>query len=193
MTHVYFIRHAQSDRSVRDGRIRPLTEQGRADSRLVTAYLSGKRIDAVFSSPFRRAVETVEDFAKHSGLGVRLVEEFRERRGDSGLEREHPDFPRFQERQWADFTYTYSDGECLAEVQRRNISALEELLREWEGKNLAIGTHGMALAVILNYYDKSFGFQEFLTMKELLPWVARISFEHGICMEIEQIDLFRQF
>lgn len=31
MTTVYFIRHAESDNTVRDGRIRPLTKKGMCD------------------------------------------------------------------------------------------------------------------------------------------------------------------
>ena len=64
MTRIYFIRHAESDNAVRDGRIRPLTEKGLADRRLVTKYLQDKKIDAVLSSPFKRAVDTVADFAE---------------------------------------------------------------------------------------------------------------------------------
>jgi 2,3-bisphosphoglycerate-dependent phosphoglycerate mutase len=38
MTTVYFIRHAQSDTKVHDGRIRPLTEKGMNDRILVTEF-----------------------------------------------------------------------------------------------------------------------------------------------------------
>ena len=36
MTTVYFIRHAQADNSIRDGRIKPLTDKGPTDRKLVT-------------------------------------------------------------------------------------------------------------------------------------------------------------
>ncbi len=67
-TNVYFIRHAESDNTVRDGRIRPLTPKGLADCSLVTNYLNDKNIDMVFSSPFKRAVDTVSDFALKNNL-----------------------------------------------------------------------------------------------------------------------------
>ena len=51
MTTIYFMRHAQADNSVRDGRIRPLTEKGLADRKLVTEFLQDKDIDVVVSSP----------------------------------------------------------------------------------------------------------------------------------------------
>jgi Fructose-2,6-bisphosphatase len=187
MTEVYFIRHAQSDRSVRDGRARPLTEKGLADRRLVTEFLQDKKIDVVLSSPFRRAIDTVADFAEKNGLKIEMIEDFRERKSDSDCLR---DTDIFQKRQWDDFSYTLSDGECLAEVQRRNIAALSEVLERYEGKNIAIGTHGMALSTIINYYDGTYGLADWTAMKDILPWVVKMSFAENRCMKIEKINLF---
>ena len=61
MTTVYFIRHAEADNTNRDGRNRPLTEKGMNDRALVTAFLHDKNIDAILSSPFKRAVDTVAE------------------------------------------------------------------------------------------------------------------------------------
>jgi 2,3-bisphosphoglycerate-dependent phosphoglycerate mutase len=47
MTRVYFIRHAEADNSIRDGRIRPLTEKGFDDRKLVTEYLHNKDISVM--------------------------------------------------------------------------------------------------------------------------------------------------
>lgn len=78
MTTVYFVRHAQSDASVQDPLLRPLTEQGLRDRRLVTEFLSGREVAALFSSPYKRAVDTLADFAEKQGLPVQIVEDFRE-------------------------------------------------------------------------------------------------------------------
>ncbi len=190
MTTVYFIRHAQSDNSVRDGRIRPLTEKGLSDRRLVTEYLSDKNIDAVLSSPFKRAVDTVSELADKYGLEVRTVEDFRERRSDIDFTRKTFGFETFMERQWADFNYTYSDGECLAVVQKRNIAALNEVLTEYKDKSIVIGTHGTALSTIINYYDSAYGFNDFMAMVNILPWAVKMIFDGKNCAGIEKIDLF---
>ena len=73
MTNIYFIRHAESDISVRDPMARPLTEKGLADSRLVTDFLSNQNIDMVFSSPFKRAADTVRDFAETYGFAIKTI------------------------------------------------------------------------------------------------------------------------
>lgn len=187
MTHIYFVRHAQPNYDNHDDLTRELTEKGLQDRTLVTAYLRDKDIHAVISSPFLRSVDTVKDFAGEAGLPITLVEDFRERRVDSGW---IEDFNAFARRQWADFTYKLSDGECLAEVQQRNIAALHTVLRDHEGKNVVIGSHGTALSTIVNYYDPSFGYDDFEAIRGLMPWIVHLTFEKETCLSIEKIDLF---
>jgi len=192
MTAVYFIRHAESDTSVRDPLTRPLTAKGLADRRLVTDFLSDKNIDAVISSPFKRAVDTVREFAKERGFEIETVDGLRERKSDSdwGREKDVPPYT-FLRRQWSDFTYTYSDGESLGAVQARNIAALESILDRYGGKNIVIGTHGMALSVIVNYYDKTYGFEDYMAMTDVMPWAVKMTFDKQNCVDIEKIDLFK--
>jgi 2,3-bisphosphoglycerate-dependent phosphoglycerate mutase len=194
MTTVYFIRHAESDRLVRDGRIRPLTKKGWHDRELVTEFLRDKNIDIVLSSPFKRAVDTVSDFAEKQGFEVKLIEDFREQMSGSELPRDNEGnpFPDSLKRQWDDFEYRFSDGETLAELRERNINSLNEVLAQHINKNIVIGTHAMALSTIINYYDNSYGFKDFLAMNPLMPWVVKIDFNDDECIGMEKIDLFSQ-
>ena len=190
MTIIYFIRHAQSDNSFRDGRIRPLTEKGMNDRALVTEFLQNKSVDAVFSSPFKRAIDTIANFAEKNGFYIDTIEDFRERKSDSNMGKNDTEFTLFMERQWTDFNYTFSDGECLTEVQDRNIVALNEILTKYKDKRIVIGTHGTALSTIINYYDHTYCFEDFMSMVNILPWVVKMSFDENACVEIEKIDLF---
>jgi len=191
MTTIYFIRHAESDTSVRDGRIRPLTEKGLFDRKLVTEFLQDKDIDVVLSSPFKRAVDTVADFAEKNGFTIEIIEDFRERKSDSDMTRDNIDFIAFLERQWIDFSYTFSDGECLGEVQERNIAALNKVLIKQKNKKIVIGTHGTALSTIINYYNNTYVFEDFMKMVDILPWVVKMDFNNDDgCICIEKIDLF---
>ena len=187
MTNVYFVRHAQPNYENHDDLTRELTEKGLQDRKLVTEFLRDKEIHAVLSSPFKRSVDTVKEFADEMGLPIAFVEDFRERRVDSGW---IEDFTAFAKRQWADFSYKLSDGECLGEVQARNIAALNRVLTEHEGKNVVIGSHGTALSTIVNYFEPSFGYEDFDAIRGLMPWIVRLSFKGTKCVEIEKIDLF---
>jgi len=190
VTTVYFVRHAQADNSVREGRGRPLTDKGWHDRALVTAFLADKRIEVVVSSPFKRAVDTVADFAERYGHQIETIEDFRERRSDSDMRRDHPDFLAVVKRQIADFGYTYSDGESLEQVQARNIGALNDVLDRYAGKTIAIGTHGVALSTMIGYYDDAYGIDDFWAMMELTPWVVRMDFDGRNCVGMVKADLF---
>ena len=119
-----------------------------------------------------------------------MVEDFRERKSDIDFTRETFGFETFMERQWADFYYTYSDGECLAEVQARNIAALNDILLRYIDKNVVVGTHGTALSTIINYYDSAYGYDDFMAMVNILPWVVRMEFDGKNFVGMWKIDLF---
>ena len=187
MTTVYFVRHAEPNYDNHDDFSRELSPKGLQDRLLVTAFLMDKGIDAILSSPFKRAVDTVRDFAEKTGLDIVTVDDFRERRVDSGW---IEDFDTFCRKQWGDFTYKLSDGESLGEVQRRNIRALDQVLAQYAGKNIVIGSHGTALSTIINHYDPSFAHPDFQRIKRLMPWVVQFDFDGKSLVAIHQYDLF---
>ncbi|OPJ56627.1 2,3-bisphosphoglycerate-dependent phosphoglycerate mutase [Clostridium oryzae] len=82
-TVIYFIRHAEPDYSVHDDASRPLTEKGKEDALKVAAYLKDKDIEAAFSSPYKRAIDTIKLFVDKNNMKVELIEDFRERKVDS--------------------------------------------------------------------------------------------------------------
>ena len=177
MTQIYFVRHAEPDYRIHDDALRGLTPRGQADCALVTDFLADKGVTAVLSSPYLRALDTVRPFAAAARLPIQHVADFRERRVDSvWIE----DFDTFCRQQWADFTYHLPGGECLQEVQTRNIAALQEVLAQHAGETVVIGGHGTAIATVLNHYDPSFGHAQFERMRRLMPWIVRLDFEGDV-------------
>ena len=187
MTTIYFVRHAEPNYNNHDDMLRELSSKGLKDRKLVTDFLTDKQIDVVLSSPYKRAVETVRDFAEKTGKDILVVEDFKERRVDSEW---IEDFESFCKKQWEDFDYKLSDGECLKEVQSRNILALDKVLTSYKGKNIVVGSHGTALSTIINYYDKSFGYFEFDKIRFLMPWIVEFTFKDKECVNIQKYNLF---
>lgn len=188
MTNIYFIRHAEPNFENHDDMTRELSAKGLKDRELVTKFLMDKQIDAVVSSPFKRAIDTVRDFADKNNLKITAIDDFRERRVDScWIE----DFTSFSKKQWEDFTYKLSDGECLAEVQARNIAALNKLLDDYQDQNVVVGSHGTALSTIINYYDKTFEYDGFHEIRHLMPWVVQFTFDGKELIEINKYNLFQ--
>ena len=190
MNRVYYVRHAQPDYTNHNDMLRELTPKGMQDRKLVTAFLDDRNISIVLSSPFKRAIDTVSDFADKHHLEIETIDDFRERKiGDSWID----DFNDYARRQWSDFGYKLEDGESLREVQNRNIKALYKALDQYADKNIVIGSHGTALSTIINYYDDSFGYDDFEMIRDLMPWIVEFDFddEHR-CVEIKKYDVFNR-
>jgi len=63
-------------------------------------------------------------------------------------------------------------------VQKRNIKELEKILFENEGETIIIGTHGTVLSTIINYYDRTFLYNNFLEMVNIMPYIIKIDFKN---------------
>ena len=192
MTTIYFIRHAQSDFAVQDTRKRPLTDKGRVDCKLVTDYLSDKNIDNIISSPYKRAIDTLSDFAEVKNLSIEIIEDLHElildfKTGSDLMD----DWVPFCMKQWSDFTHSMPNGESLDDVQKRNIETINDVLKRYKDKNIVIGTHGIALSTIINYYDSTFGFDDFMAMVNINPWIVKMDFDGTNCIGMKKIDLFK--
>lgn len=187
MTHIYFVRHAEPNYNNHNDLTRELTEKGLSDRKLATSYLADKSIDIALSSPYIRSIDTIKDFADAYNLTITTIEDFKERKIDScWIE----DFNSFARKQWEDFSYKLSDGESLDDVQKRNISALNQVLQTYDGKNIVIGSHGTALSTIINYYQPAFLYSQFEQIKGLMPWIVHFVFDGNECIKIESVNLF---
>lgn len=188
LTKIFYVRHAEPNYQNHDDATRELSPKGMQDRKLVTQFLMDKEIDIAVSSPFKRAIDTIKEFTDLVDLEIEIIDEFRERRVDSVW---IDDFESFSRKQWRDFSFKLSDGECLREVQERNIAALSRLIKKYRGKNIVIGGHGTALGTILNYYSASFGYESFADMKGKMPWIVELHFDEGEnCCSIHKHDLY---
>lgn len=187
MTTIYFVRHAQPNYENHNDQTRELTEKGLKDRKLVSDYLKDKNIDIILSSPYKRAVDTVKHFADMNNHTIQIIDDFRERKIDSvWIE----DFDGFTRHQWEDFSYKLSDGEALYEVQKRNIHALNNVLEKYKDKNIVVGSHGTALSTIINYFDHTFGYEDFVKIKSLMPWIVKFVFDNDTMQELEMVNPF---
>lgn len=186
MTTVYFVRHAEPNYHNHEDAYRELTPKGLEDRTRVTAFLKDKGVNAVLSSPYKRAVQTVEHFARTYGFSIVKIPDFRERKVESGWIEDFDDFCR---NQWENFDYKLSDGESLREVQNRNISALKSVLTEYRDQTVVIGSHGTALSTIINFYDASFDYESFQRIRKRMPWVVMFRFEGMRCVQVRECDL----
>ena len=83
MNRLYFVRHGEGQDNVAKHfscrRLdNPLTERGILQARQTAEYLANKSINEVYSSPMKRAAETVQIIAERLRKKVTILENFRE-------------------------------------------------------------------------------------------------------------------
>jgi 2,3-bisphosphoglycerate-dependent phosphoglycerate mutase len=165
MTVFYLIRHAHAD-WIPDEQ-RPLSAKGKADALRLTDLLGIYPIAGIYSSPFKRALQTVAPLASRLGLTIYPEPDLRERTlGDApGLY----DFFASVMKTWQDATFSYPGGESNAAAQKRGVAVLQKLKEQYPGGNLALSTHGNLLALVLQHYDPSvdYPFWKALTMPDV--------------------------
>jgi 2,3-bisphosphoglycerate-dependent phosphoglycerate mutase len=118
---------------------RPLAPAGLLQAQELTETLTALRPTAVWSSPYRRAVQTVEPAARALDLAVLTRWDLRE--WDHGLAFT-PDWIPHYEHSWADPAFARPDGESLDHLTRRAVDAVRALATQHAGERVLVGSHG---------------------------------------------------
>lgn len=181
-TTLYFVRHAHSPYVPNREAERSLSERGRRDALHVARTLTEYDIDVVVSSPYTRAVETVQETAEAVGTDVITESGFRER---TLAENHVEDFEEAITRVWNDPSFSLEGGEANEVAQERGIEAVERTLERWNGEDIVIGTHGNVLTLILNYYDETYDFEFWQRLS--MPDIYQVTFEKDRSPRIERI------
>ena len=153
-TTLYLVRHAHADWEPDEAR--PVSEAGRSAARTVTELLSAFPIIATYSSPARRSIETISGLVERVGLCPTVVPDLRQR--------ELPaipagDFERVVLESWNAPTIAAAGGESNGMAQTRALAVVRQLVIRHAGQHLVIATHGSLLALILNGFDPTFGYE----------------------------------
>jgi probable phosphoglycerate mutase len=139
------IRHGLPERSAETDDP-PLSAEGREQARRVACWLAGEAIDAVYSSPMRRAVQTAEPFAQAAGHEVRLHEGVVEFDRGSGTYVPLEVLKREDYAAWQAFVASGA-GEDIAQFQTMVVAALEEIIEANQGRRAAVFCHGGVINV----------------------------------------------
>lgn len=148
---------------------------------MVTEFLRPVRVDAFFCSPYLRSLDTIRPAAREHHMEIVTDRRLRERDALPGSNTRE-----MIEKRWADRSFHEEGGESILMVQKRNMQALEELLRDYPGKTLVIGTHGTALSSILLYYYDRFCARDFFEIIDRMPMILKLQFEENRLLHVEQ-------
>lgn len=149
------IRHGQTDMIGNriTGRLPgvSINKQGREQARRLTRL----QVDAIYSSPLERTLQTAAPLAQHLGLHVEVSEAFSEVDfGNwSGLTLKELDaLPGWKLFNQFRSSFRLPGGELMLEVQRRVVDELARLAAEYPEKTVAVFTHADVIRSAVSHY-----------------------------------------
>lgn len=156
---IFLLRHGETDWNLQ-GRCQgstdiDLNERGKQQARDMAAYLSSERIDALYSSDLRRALQTAEIIKQSHGLAVRVDSDFRELNHGafegltfSDIRASHADFLVQWRREPAQLVIP--GGERLVDVGERAWKGMERIVRlHSRNETVAVVSHNFPILAIL--------------------------------------------
>jgi len=185
-TTIYMVRHAESPFVFGQERERGLSPEGVADARRVAECFADLDVHYMASSPYARAVQTIEFVAEQKSLPIVEYEAFIER-PIKGLDYKSS-WDVLQEAIRTSFTdhdFALEGGESTRSAQQRAIPVLEMILQQHQGESIVIGTHGNIMTIMMNYYDASYGFDFWESTSK--PDIYRMTFQRDRLESIERI------
>jgi len=179
-TICYLVRHAHAE--WRDDDSRPLSEAGIAAAGVLAERLASRPIAAVYTSPSRRSVETVEPLASRLGLCPEVVPDLRERELPTVPPSE---FEALVRQAWRLPAQAAGGGESNVQAQVRGLAVVRTAVARHAGLQVVAATHGNLLALVLNALDPSFAYEFWRGLS--FPDVYQVTFRGTECCGVERL------
>lgn len=166
-TIVYLIRHSEQlkingiknikeDDQINNEKI-ILSVEGENKARELSEREELNNIDVIWSSNYVRAISTAKYIAYRNNLEINIDSNFNERKlgnletlKELGKDKKYS----YTEEQLLDENLKNIDGENRVEVNKRMTNALNKVLKQNEGKNIVIVSHGAAIKFFLMNWCK---------------------------------------
>jgi 2,3-bisphosphoglycerate-dependent phosphoglycerate mutase len=151
---------------------RPLTTEGARDALKLVEHLKDFEIDAAYSSPYLRAIQTIEPIAHARDLKIQTIEDLREHTLSPEL---IPNWKDVLESAWLDFDFALPGGETMKSTQSRGMSALETIRARHPRGTVIVGGHGTLFSLVLHALKPQIDCAFHLAMP--MPAVYRLEFQ----------------
>lgn len=204
-TIVYLIRHSEQlkikgiknieeDEQINNEKI-ILSVEGENKARELSKRKELNNIDIIWSSNYVRAMSTAKYIAYRNNLEINIDSNFNERKlgnleklKELGKDKKYS----YTEEQLLDGKLKNIDGENRIEVNNRMSNSLNKILKENEGKNIVIVSHGAAIKFyLLNYCKVNENLNLEYKGKELVitsPCLLKLIFKNNELIDLEQIQ-----
>jgi broad specificity phosphatase PhoE len=155
---LFLVRHCQTDwnlnHKIQGSSDVKLNEEGQRQSSALASWFKQFKIDAIYSSPLQRAIETAEKIAKNLNLHVQTLAGLKELNhgtleGESSIEVWNRHGPLLQK--WIEdpMNIKLPGGESIAELKERVWISINEILQKHEEHNVIVVGHHFTNLVII--------------------------------------------
>jgi len=160
MTTLFLVRHAAND-FVKDGKLAGrlpdvhLNDEGRQQAERLAARMNGVKLDAIYSSPLERAIETAEYLAQPRGLVISIREDLGELDFGQWQGQKIDELNKTDE--WKQFQVYPSGtrlpgGESGSEMQARLVRQVQALCAAHPEGAIAVVSHADTIKAIVAHY-----------------------------------------
>lgn len=160
MTKIYLVRHAEAMGNVEEffqGQTDcELSEKGKKQLELLAERFRDIPIEAIYSSPLKRTIDTAEAVNKYHNLPIIRDEGLIEINGGVWEGKPWAELPKLypvEHDLWQNKMQDFyvADGERMTEVFERVKNAVDKIAAENDGRTIAVVSHGCALRNFLCY------------------------------------------
>jgi 2,3-bisphosphoglycerate-dependent phosphoglycerate mutase len=183
-TNIYMVRHAESPFIFDKERTRILSKDGEIEADKVATLMLSEKIDVIVSSPFARAIQTIEPIATTRNLAIELYEELKERMIKGNYKLPWEEVEPAIKKSFEDKDYCLPGGETTRQAQERAVPIIKQLLKEYEGESIVLGTHGNIMTIIMNYFDGKYGYDFWASTSK--PDIYRLIFIDGELRDVKR-------
>ncbi|MFJ8514076.1 histidine phosphatase family protein [Lysinibacillus xylanilyticus] len=166
--HIYVIRHCEAKGQSSDA---SLTEQGFHQAEVLAEFFADKKIDRIITSPFLRAIQSIEPLSTRGNINIEIDERLSERILST---RNLPDWYEKLQATFTDMDLKFDSGESSNEAMERIVNVVEETFNS-ESEHTIIVSHGNIITLLLKNYNSDVDFQFWAELRN--PDVFRLSVE----------------
>jgi 2,3-bisphosphoglycerate-dependent phosphoglycerate mutase len=168
---IYIIRHCEAEGQSFDS---VLTKNGFGQATELSKFFSQFQIDRIISSPFLRAIQSIQPLATKLNIEIEIQNQLSERTLSS--ENLLDWFDKLKAT-YVDMELKYEGGESSHEAMNRIVKVVEKVFLD-EAENTVIVTHGNLLSLLLKYINQNFGFEDWRNLSN--PDVFLIKSENNV-------------
>ncbi|MGE7946060.1 histidine phosphatase family protein [Lysinibacillus sp. NPDC093688] len=173
--HIYVIRHCEARGQSADA---SLTEHGFHQAEILADFFTDKKIDRIITSPFLRAIQTIEPLSTRGNINIEIDERLSERILST---RDLPDWYEKLQATFTDMNLKFDSGESSKEAMERIVNVVKGIFQS-DVKRTIVVSHGNIITLLLKHYNNDVDFQFWTHLSN--PDVFQLSVkDHEVTLE----------